>query len=217
MTLSAFAPERRRTRRGWMILAVFAALALLWLFALSRLYVNASWSDAAWGYLLLPLPGEPAVGEVVLFLPPETIGTPVPYLKTVLGLPGAKVTVDPDRNVRVAGMHAGKAKIRARNGRPLAPIPSGVVPPDHYYLFADHPDSHDSRYAEIGFVPRTRLLGRAVALPDISWLGLSGPLVGPESIRANPDVNAALDPDLFRLSLESEPGPFQASPPEVQR
>ena len=49
----------------------------------------------------------------------------------------------------------------------------------HYYLHADHVDSHDSRYAEIGLVPRERILGRAVALPDVAWLGLEGPLVEP--------------------------------------
>ena len=65
-------------------------------------------------------------------------------------------------------------------GAPLAAIRAGVVPPGHYYLHGDHRDSHDSRYAEIGFVPRARILGRAVALPDLPWLGLEGPLVGPE-------------------------------------
>ena len=54
------------------------------------------------------------------------------------------------------------------------------MPPGHYYVHGDHRDSHDSRYAEIGFVPRARILGRAVALPDLPWLGLEGPLVGPE-------------------------------------
>ena len=29
-------------------------------------------------------------------------------------------------------------------------------------------------------MPRARILGRAVALPDLPWLGLKGPLVGPE-------------------------------------
>ena len=32
-------------------------------------------------------------------------------------------------------------------------------------------------------MPRARILGRAVALPDIPWLGLDGPLVGPADIR----------------------------------
>ena len=54
--------------------------------------------------------------------------------------------------------------------------------PGHYYLFAEHADSHDSRYVEIGLVPRDRILGRAIVMPDIPWLGLDGPLVGPEDM-----------------------------------
>ena len=74
----------------------------------------------------------------------------------------------------------GRAKSHALDGRPLEAIAPGVIPSGHYYLFADHADSHDSRYAEIGLVPRGRILGRAIAMPEIPWLGLDGPLVGPE-------------------------------------
>ena len=42
--------------------------------------------------------------------------------------------------------------------------------------------THDSRYAEIGLAPAARILGRAVALPDLPWIGLKGPLVGPEDV-----------------------------------
>ena len=80
------------------------ALAALWLLAASRVHVNASWSDGAWGYLALPIPGDPEIGDAVLFDPrpahgelapaPEAggqapaLGSTVPYLKTVRGLPG---------------------------------------------------------------------------------------------------------------------------------
>ena len=53
-----------------------------------------------------------------------------------------------------------------------------MIPPGRYYVHADHVDSHDSRYAEIGLVERERIRGRALALPDIPWLGLEGPLAG---------------------------------------
>ena len=43
---------------------------------------------------------------------------------------------------------------------------------------------HDSRYTEIGLVPRGRIVGRAIAMPDIPWLGLDGPLVGPAPVEA---------------------------------
>lgn len=181
--------DHRRTRRGWIILGIAFVALLIWLFALSRLHVNASWSDAAWGYWLLPLSREPAPGDEVLFRPPESAGSPVPYLKSIRGLPGDRVSVDPDRTVRINGVAVGRAKTHARNGRPLDAIQNGVIPPKHFFVFADHPDSHDSRYAEIGLIAREDLLGRAATLPDIPWLGLEGPWVGPDTIRS-PDFEA---------------------------
>ena len=168
-------------RRRHIGLVVMAALVALWLAAASRVHVNASWSDGAWGYAAFPLFGEePAVGERVLFEPPDSINSPVPWLKTVLGLPGMRIDVALDGTVRLNGVPVGRAKTHALDGRPLAAIAPGTIPPDHYFLHADHADSHDSRYAEIGLVPRGRILGRAIAMPDIPWLDLKGPLVGPE-------------------------------------
>ena len=157
------------------------ALAALWLGAASRVHVNASWSDEAWGYAAFPLFGAaPEIGDRVLFEPPDSVGSRVPYLKTVRGVPDMTVAVDMDGTVRLDGVPAGKAKTHALDGRPLATIAPGVIPPGHYYLHADHADSHDSRYAEIGLVAGGRILGRAIAMPDVPWLGLEGPLVGPE-------------------------------------
>ncbi|MCY3703627.1 MAG: S26 family signal peptidase [Rhodospirillales bacterium] len=160
-------------------LLAMTVLAAVWLLAASRVHVNASWSDGAWGYLALPVFGDPGIGDVVLFDPPEGIGADVPYLKTVRGLPGARVQVGPARTVVVDSRVLGAAKARARDGRPLAAVAPGIVPPGHYFLHGPHRDSHDSRYAGIGFVPRDRIRARAVPLPDLPWLGLEGPLVGP--------------------------------------
>ena len=85
-----------------------------------------------------------------------------------------------DGTVFLDGEPVGRAKTHALDGRPLAAIAPGIIPPGHFYVHGDHIDSHDSRYAEIGLVPRGRIHGRAVAMPDIPWLGLDGPLVGPE-------------------------------------
>ncbi len=160
------------------------ALAALWLAAASRVHVNASWSDEAWGYAAFPLFGEePKIGDRVLFEPPEALESRVPYLKTVRGLPGMVIEIEPDRTVFLDDVAVGRAKTHALDGRPLEAIEPGTIPPGRYFLHADHPDSHDSRYAEIGLVPRARILGRAVALPNLPWLGLKGPLVGPEDVR----------------------------------
>ena len=191
-------------RRRHVGLAVMVLLAALWLGAVSRVHVNASWSDEAWGYAAFPLFGEnPAIGDRVLFEPPEAVGSPVPYLKTVRGVPGMAVTVGPDRTVFLNGEPMGRAKAHARDGLPLAAIAPGVIPFGYYYLSADHADSHDSRYAEIGLVPRTRILGRAVALPDLPWLGLDGPLVGPV------DAGTAVGPATILPHLHDEPPPLE--------
>ena len=173
--------RRDRRRRGRTGLVVMVVLAALWLGAASRVHVNASWSDGAWGYAVLPLFGmDPEIGDLVLFEPPDAVGSRVPWLKTVRGVPGTVVEVRADGTVLLDGNPVGRAKTRALDGRPLEAVASGTVPPGRFYVHADHRDSHDSRYAEIGLVPRERILGRAVALPDIPWLGLEGPLVGPE-------------------------------------
>ena len=147
------------------------------------MHVNTSWSDDTWEYFVLPLK-HPEFGDAVLFEPPAALGATVPYLKTMRGMPGARISVAADRTVSVDGADLGRAKTHALDGRPLEAVAPGVVPPGHYYLHANHVDSHDSRYAEIGFVPRARILGRALALPDLPWLGLEGPLAGPEDIRS---------------------------------
>ena len=147
-------------RRRNIGLAVMVGLAALWLVAASRVHVNASWSDGAWGYAVVPLFGEdPKSGDRVLFDPPEALGAEVPYLKTVRGLPGMAVAVDEDGTVTVGGVRLGRAKSHTLDGRPLTAIATGTIPEGHYFLHADHVDSHDSRYAEVG---------------------LKGPLVGPE-------------------------------------
>ena len=174
---------RRDRRRANRILIWAGALAVVWLALVSRVHVNASWSDGAWGYLVLPLPGTPRRGDMVVFDPPEAAGSAVPYLKTVRGLPGDRVELDGERQILVNGVVLGMAKTHARDGRALEMAAPGVIPQGRYYLHADHVDSHDSRYAEIGLVPRERIRGLALALPDIPWLGLEGPLAGPEDVR----------------------------------
>ena len=167
-------------RRGNCTLAGFAVLAAVWLVAASRVHVNGSWSDDAWGYVLVPI-GAPQRGDAVIFDPPDALGASAPYLKTVLGLPGDRIGVDAAGWVSVNGEPVGRSKALARDGRALTAADPGVIPPGHYYLHADHVDSHDSRYAEVGLVPRERILGRAFALPDLPWLGLEGPLVKPDA------------------------------------
>ena len=181
MTARAIFRAPPRPRRAALGLAVMVALGCLWLAAASRVHVNTSWSDGAWGYLAWPLAGAPEIGDAVLFRPPDAVGAEVAYLKTVRGVSGMRVVVDEKRWVTVGGVRLGRAKTRALDGRALEVIAPGEIPAGRYYLHGPHPDSHDSRYAEIGLVAAERIEALAVALPDLPWLGLEGPLVGPET------------------------------------
>ena len=173
--------------RGNRFLMAATVLALVWLALASRIHVNASWSDDAWGYFVVPV-GQPKRGDVVVFDPPESLGASVPYLKTVRGVPGDVIAVDAERGVWVGGEYLGRAKPLSLTGRVLRSVAPGIVPEGRYFLHADHVDSHDSRYAEIGLVPRERIRGRAISLPDIPWLGLDGPALarGKPLARSNP-------------------------------
>ena len=112
------ADERIRSNpRGFRLLVLMAVLSGLWLAAASRVHVNASWSDGAWGYFVLPMLGAPGRGDLVLFDPPEAAGSSIPYMKRVTGLPGDSVAVDPERRVFVRGEFIGIAKRRALSGR----------------------------------------------------------------------------------------------------
>ena len=124
-----FAVRTGSPRRRHVGLAVMVVLAALWLGAASRIHVNASWSDGAWGYAAFPLFGEdPKVGDRVLFEPPEAVDSPVPYLKTVRGVPGMRIAVEIDRTVFLDGEPVGRAKAHALDGRPLEAIAPGIDP-----------------------------------------------------------------------------------------
>lgn len=85
------------------------------------------------------------------------------FLKIVEGLPGDEV-VARGRCFSIRGKDLGCAKTHSRQGLPLQPNQPGVVPEGHYYLYATHKDSLDSRYAAVGYVPHGLIIGKAYIL-----------------------------------------------------
>lgn len=80
------------------------------------------------------------------------------FVKRVEGVPGDVLGVS-DRAISINGRALALAKTHARSGLPLVPIAAQVIPPDHYYLHNDGPDSLDSRYALAGLFARHALIG----------------------------------------------------------
>lgn len=90
------------------------------------------------------------------------------FLKQVRGMPGTFVSTHDAGNgftdFSVDGLYVGRAKPYSTAGLPLKPGPVGSIPPGHYYMFAPHPDSLDSRYSLVGWVGADQIVGRAYRL-----------------------------------------------------
>lgn len=84
------------------------------------------------------------------------------FVKRIEGVPGDTVSVAA-RRIAINGRPLALAKTHARSGAPLDPIAAQVIPPDHYYLHNDGPDSLDSRYALAGLFARGTLIGPVTA------------------------------------------------------
>lgn len=82
------------------------------------------------------------------------------FIKHVKGVPGDEVTMQ-GRDVFINGVYVGTAKPVTTRGEPLAPGPTGKIPPGHYFVWTPHPDSLDSRYALTGWVNFGQIVGTA--------------------------------------------------------
>ncbi len=139
--------------------------------------VNVSWSLPDWGWARVPIAmsfGELERGDKVEFTPP--IESSFTSSKIIMGLAGDTVTII-DQEVFVNDYWVGTAKAKTRDGRKLQIISSGVIPKNHFFMAGTHADSYDSRYAEIGLIPKSAITARLWRLPNIPWLGLDGPLM----------------------------------------
>jgi len=163
-------------RRWWQLLLPIVVIGIFQIFF--RLDVNLS--ESLPDHVFVTMKGQTAdikSGDYIAFKWPG--GGPYPqgfhFIKIVLGVPGDVVSMDGERNfyidkadanktnlkeVFLAGRSVGKAKTHSLKGEPLQAGLTGVIPPDHFYVYAPHPDSLDSRYAMTGWIPRDAILGK---------------------------------------------------------
>lgn len=165
---------KARRLRNYLVLVLLVGLvwgyALLWLAQHYRIAGNetASLPDR---FFVLALDGAgighaPFVrGCLVAFHVADTVRHYPPgmvFIKRLVGLPGDAITWQGD-TVYVGGAKVGAAQPRNRFGESLSRTPAGVIPPGHYFVATPHPDSYDSRYAEIGLVSDWQVAG------DVLW------------------------------------------------
>lgn len=85
------------------------------------------------------------------------------FVKLVKGVGGDKVEAY-GKTFYIDGQNVGTAKEKSRHGVPLEMAKAGLIPQNHYYVYAPHHDSLDSRYAMVGLISRDRIQGKAIPL-----------------------------------------------------
>lgn len=130
------------------------------------LMINVSQSLPDWAFLV-ERGRFPARGDYVVFAPGKAAFVrrhfgerSAPFVKIAYGVPGDLVSRT-GTAVRVNDREVAQLKPKSRLGEILEPGPLGLVPAGCVFAGSPHKDGFDSRYAEIGFICRDRLIGTA--------------------------------------------------------
>lgn len=100
---------------------------------------------------------EPQRGEIVVFAYPKEPRRK--FIKRIVGLPGDIVEIR-DRTLYVNGQAIAEDYIRGPMYQPFGPV---QVPQGSYFVLGDNRNnSEDSRFRDVGPVPRENIVGRAL-------------------------------------------------------
>lgn len=106
----------------------------------------------------------PQRGEIVVFRYP--LDPRRKFIKRIIGIPGDEIFIK-DRRVYVNGLPLEEDYI---NGPTYGAYGPAVVPPDSYFVLGDNRNnSDDSRFPDVGFVPRKNIVGRALFIYWPVW------------------------------------------------
>lgn len=92
-----------------------------------------------------------------------------PFIKQVIGVSNDEIK-QINNNYWIASSQypfitpAGLAKEYSLKGERLIKNSTRIIPPNHYYVYASHKDSLDSRYQEIGLIHKSHIIGKAIPL-----------------------------------------------------
>lgn len=156
------APKARR-RMPWAIAALMVVVIASQHFALAWVMTESVGASA-----VLVLKGAPPrKGELFAFeYQGQVAGTHRKgelFVKFLAGAPGDEV-VRQGRTFSINGKELGSAKTVSLSGAALEAAEPGVIPEGYLYAYAPHKDALDSRYALMGLVPQSSVIGRAIKL-----------------------------------------------------
>ena len=95
-------------------------------------------------------------GDITTFVHP-TYGR---LIKRVVGVEHNVIAYDENGILYVAGQRIGVPSSFDRQGHPIQPIASGIIPKGYVFCAGDHSESFDSRYNRLGLIREEALQGR---------------------------------------------------------
>jgi conjugal transfer pilin signal peptidase TrbI len=137
------------------------ALSIQWLSHRIIFSINTTTSLPQAAFLIIK--GKPVTRrQYVAFDPPQNplYTSHKPFIKIVGGIPGDTVS-RLKTQYAINGHFMGLAKPISSKGVLLKPGPTGVLPKDEYFVYAPNPNSFDSRYQAMGWINKSRFIGRA--------------------------------------------------------
>lgn len=170
MKSPVFSKQRRVSRRAALLLLPMLVLLIAdrLIAPHYRLAYNESASLPGTLFLVrvgqLPRCGAEA-GEFVQFRMPESARwyRGERLLKVAKGCPGDRIHIA-GRQIYINDWFAGEAVPALNDGTAMALIAEGRIPEGHYYMWASHPESFDSRYAEFNVIARGQIIGAATRI-----------------------------------------------------
>ncbi len=102
-------------------------------------------------------------GDFIVFKKQNLPKFEKPMIKMVAGVEGDVVSIN-NSEFSINGIYLDKAKGFSKTGVKTKLSSEGVIPHGRYFVYAPHKDSFDSRYAEIGWIDRADVIGRAYVI-----------------------------------------------------
>ena len=155
--------------RSYFLLLVLLGLMISVQPYCGKLLINISSSLPHYIYWLSPKPYDTyQAGDKVAFILPEGIAESGRFaVKAIAGMPGDDIHHEHSKagvSIRVNQHMIGLALPYRADGQSLTPITAGKIPPRHYFVATKHQQSLDSRYQNIGLIPKSLIQGKAYAI-----------------------------------------------------
>lgn len=103
----------------------------------------------------------PSRGDIAAYHPPK--GNLYPdemwFGKYVVGVAGDSVSIK-GRDFYINEKYIGTAKEFSSGGKKMDMSQQGIIPDGYYFFWSGHENSYDSRYADIGWIPKASVIGR---------------------------------------------------------